>query len=121
MPRYAWLRPDGHNGERLRDILTLAREQRRDYVEFMLHSSELMAGGSRTFPTVDSIEALYADLEALFDAAQGSWRGVTLREYRDGFEDPRGTPPDRWRERRRHAASGTARDGPGRCGRAQVG
>jgi hypothetical protein len=89
LPRYAWLRPDGHNGERLRDILTLAREQRRDYVEFMLHSSELMAGGSRTFPTAESIEALYADLEALFDAAQGSWRGVTLREYRNGFEDPR--------------------------------
>jgi hypothetical protein len=89
LPRYAWLRPDGRNGRRLPGILALAQAQRRDYVEFMLHSSELMAGGSPTFRTQEAIDRLYGDLEALFDAARGHWRGMTLREYRDAFDAAR--------------------------------
>jgi hypothetical protein len=82
LPRYAWFRPDGRNGgPDLRKLLALAEAQRRDYVEFMLHSSELMPGGSPRFPSAESIEALYADLEALFEAAQSTWRGMTLCEY----------------------------------------
>jgi hypothetical protein len=93
LPRYTWLRPDGRNGPRLRSLLSLARDQRRDHVEFMLHSSELMAGGSPTFRTPESIEALYGDLEALFDAARGAWRGMTLREYRDALASAAVTAP----------------------------
>lgn len=86
LPRYWWLRPNGRNGSMLRSILSIAQEQRRDYVEFMLHSSELMAGGSPTFRTPQSIDALYRDLDALFDAARGGWTGMTLSEYRDAFD-----------------------------------
>jgi hypothetical protein len=51
------------------------------YVEFMLHSSELMPGGSHTFSTSESIEALYADVEKVFKAAASSFSGMTLTEY----------------------------------------
>ncbi len=94
-----WLRPDGHN---LEDMLGILRrcigkhigqsidpgidpgiDQGPSCVEFMLHSSELMPGGSPTFVTRDAIDLLYEDLEALFLVAQQSYRGVTLGEFRN--------------------------------------
>ena len=80
-PPAVWLRPRGGNlGEMLR-LLRRARSQRRPYVEFMLHSSEFMPGGSPTFATAEAIENLYRDLEKLFAAAAPFFRGATLGEY----------------------------------------
>jgi peptidoglycan/xylan/chitin deacetylase (PgdA/CDA1 family) len=80
-PRALWLRPDGRNGRGLPRLLQTARAEDRDYVQFMLHSSELMPGGSPRFPSVRSVEALYEDLERLFSAAAAEFRGRTLSEY----------------------------------------
>jgi hypothetical protein len=82
-PRAHWLRPNGRNRNRMIEILRRAAGERRPYVEFMLHSSELMPGGSRRFPTSRHIEDLYGDLEALFGKAKGGFVGMTLREYRE--------------------------------------
>ena len=82
LPAHTWLRPTGRNGRDLLLGLSIAQRQDRDYVEFMLHSSELMAGGSPTFRTDEDISRLYDDLEALFDASRGRWVGHTLSEYR---------------------------------------
>jgi hypothetical protein len=83
MPRHSWLHPVGNTGAQLVRILSVAREQRRDYVEFMIHSSELMAGGSPWFTTQDDIELVYEGLEALFHASTQDWQGRTLSEYHD--------------------------------------
>jgi len=48
---------------------------------FMIHSSELMPGGSPTFQTQESIEKLYADLEVLFSEASQHFEGITLRDF----------------------------------------
>ena len=80
-----WLRPRGDNGQSLLDIVEDARREGRDYVEFMLHSSEFMPGGSPTFPTSQSIERLYEDLDTLFAVASGSFQGCTLSEYAKKF------------------------------------
>jgi hypothetical protein len=82
-PRTLWLRPDGRNGRDLPRLLETARSEGRDFVQFMLHSSELMPGGSRRFPSRRSIERLYEDIERLFAAAEGRFEGRTLSEYRD--------------------------------------
>ena len=82
LPAYSWLRPNGRNGSTLPRLLQMARTHGRDYVEFMLHSSELMAGGSPTFPTDRSIARLYRDLETLFHASTRDWVGQTLSEFR---------------------------------------
>ena len=82
-PSYLWLMPTGQNGSDLLRVLGVAREQGRPYVEMALHSSELMPGGSPKLPTADSIDRLYADLEALFDAATPGFTGCTLSEYYD--------------------------------------
>jgi hypothetical protein len=81
-PSRLWLRPKHRNYKTLLHILAIARQEQRPYIEFMLHSSELMPGGSPTFSSDESIEALYDDLEALFTAAGGDgFEGCTLRDY----------------------------------------
>ena len=65
----------------------------RGHGEFMIHSSELMPGGSPRYPTARSIEALYGCLERLFAAARRDLVGLTLREYHDRFVAAR--PADR--------------------------
>jgi hypothetical protein len=53
-----------------------------DYVEFMMHSSELMPGGSPYFVDEVSIENMYAGLELLFQyVSKKGYKGVTLQEY----------------------------------------
>jgi hypothetical protein len=84
-PPVAWLRPHGDDLKRLLWILSRATAERRDYVEFMLHSSELMPGGSRAFPTERDIEALYDELAALFEAAANHYQGATLSNYAAEF------------------------------------
>jgi hypothetical protein len=78
---YTWLRPNGRNLGQMLTLLRAAVSEGREHVEFMLHSSELMPGGSPTFATVDSIERLYRHLEALFAAAGQNYEGQTLSEF----------------------------------------
>ena len=77
-----WLRPGRNNLRSMMRIVDSARINSSSYVEFMLHSSEFMAGGSPTFPDGDSIEALFGNLESLFEFASRHFNGVTLGEYR---------------------------------------
>lgn len=84
-PAPCWLCPSPLQERRnLNTMITLARQARVDgasHVEFMIHSSELMPGGSRTFQTEIDIERLYAYLEMLFDELSAWCRGVTLAEF----------------------------------------
>ncbi len=82
--RRQWLRP---NGDNLAQLLRLVRRHARlgsPYIEFILHSSEFMPGGSPVLPTAASIERLYAHLEILFTAIAAHFRGATLSEYAAG-------------------------------------
>jgi hypothetical protein len=80
-PPDARLMPNGRNGEAMLWLLDTAIKDGRDYVEFMVHSSELMPGGSPTFITQGSIGRLYRDIELLFAHASQRFQGQTLREY----------------------------------------
>lgn len=76
-----WLRPTRDNLAQVRSLIRLAVADGSPYVEFMLHSSELMPGGNPTFVTREDIERLYSDLEVLFDEAARHFEGATLSEY----------------------------------------
>jgi len=78
-----WLRPNRQNRDSMLAILDEALREQWPCVEFMLHSSELMAGGSPTFETERDVERLYDDLEGLFSNAAGRFRGRTLSEFHD--------------------------------------
>jgi len=78
-----WLRPTGTNLRSMLRILDTAILQDRPYVEFMTHSSELMPGGSPYFPTIESVEKLYRDLNELFSQVTKHFCGSTLIEFHD--------------------------------------
>ncbi|MDR2016264.1 MAG: deacetylase [Burkholderiales bacterium] len=82
VPSVTWLRPRSDNVVAMQTLAArVLAEPDADYIEFMLHSSEFMPGGSPTFQTTEHIEKLYADLETLFSWLATRCRGATLEEY----------------------------------------
>ena len=82
-PAAVWLRPNGRNLPEMLAVLNRAVENRLPCVEFMLHSSELMPGGSPRFRSKGQTARLYDHLEQVFDRARSSFRGCTLEEFRN--------------------------------------
>jgi hypothetical protein len=76
-----WLRPNGRNLDDMLWCVDCAAIENRPYIELMLHSSELMPGGSPYFTTTESVELLYEDLEVLFERIAMSFAGETLTSY----------------------------------------
>lgn len=74
-----WLRPNGHNLQDMKYIVE--KTKNREYIEFMLHSSELMPGGSPNFKNGESIEKMYRDLESLFEMIAMERKGISLSGY----------------------------------------
>jgi hypothetical protein len=82
-----WLRPNGINLNQMLKYLNYALNTKRDYVEFMLHSSEFMPGGSPNFKSESAIEQLYHCLESLFAEASVHFAGCTLSQYFEQFTE----------------------------------
>ena len=80
-PSVNWLRPAGGNVKEMTGVAEKCLAQGNDYVEFMLHSSEFMPGGSPTFKDEAAIEGLYQDLEKLFAWLALRTQGMTLAEF----------------------------------------
>ena len=81
LPERAWLRPNGWNLMSMLRTLRRVHDQHRPHAEFMLHSSELMPGGSPTFESERQIERLYRHLRSLFSHASSHFQAVTLSEF----------------------------------------
>lgn len=80
-PPVHWLRPNGRNMQPMLSIVDHAIHDKKPYIEFMLHSSEFMPGGSPTFHGDSQIETLYSHLEELFERIGRHFVGMTLRDY----------------------------------------
>lgn len=76
-----WLRPNGKNLQEMLYILKKSKNSDSPYVMFMLHSSELMPGGSPTFKREEDVNKLYKDMEILFSKANKDYEGITLRDF----------------------------------------
>lgn len=60
----------------------IEKENKCDYIEFMLHSSELMPGGSPYFPLDKDVNRLFESFEQVFEEfSQDGYIGATLKEY----------------------------------------
>jgi hypothetical protein len=80
-PMWSWACP-GENGlAGMRRAARSARAAGAACVELMVHSSELMPGGSQRFRTAAAIEQLYASLEVLFEELSAWCSGSTLAEF----------------------------------------
>lgn len=80
-PSVNWLRPKRGNLAQMKSVVEKTLQQGADYIEFMLHSSEFMPGGSPTFRDKAEIDRLFDDLEQLFAWLSAKVQGVTLAEY----------------------------------------
>ena len=81
--RNAWLRPTKNlSFKLLKDVLDRVNID-SDYAMFMIHSSEMMPGGSPSFPSLESIEQLYSCIEKIFSYAKNlGYTGCKLSDYR---------------------------------------
>lgn len=78
-----WLRPIKKS---LADLLYLTKfvekEVDSEYLEFMIHSSELMPGGSIYFEDEESVEQLFSILDEFYKILfQRGYIGVTLKDF----------------------------------------
>ena len=76
-----WLRPEGDNLSDLQYVVHQTQKINSDYLMFMLHSSEMMPGGSPAFATAEKIEKLYENLEILFEEISKDFQGISLAKY----------------------------------------
>jgi hypothetical protein len=81
-PKQMWLYPAESSLEHMLEVVEMAVAERRPYVEFVIHSSELMPGGRDMFNDDAAIDSLYADLRTLFREIAKSFTGSTLAEFR---------------------------------------
>ncbi|MDR0807212.1 MAG: polysaccharide deacetylase family protein [Enterobacteriaceae bacterium] len=84
-PSTRWLRPKGNNFEEMKHVAQQCLNEGKNYVEFMLHSSEFMPSGSPTFKDETSIEQLYRDLDELFAWLSQHTQGMTMGEFYRGY------------------------------------
>ena len=80
--RLSWLRPGLKNNFEMKSLLCYLKNEGLDYAEFMIHSSELMPGGSPYFPRKGQIEELYRNLDDFFAFAKHEgYIGMALSDY----------------------------------------
>ena len=78
----SWLRPNLTNRTEMLEIIKYISDSNYGFAEFMLHSSELMPGGSPTFNNNGKIEKLYQDIDEVFSFANSlGYRGMSLSDY----------------------------------------
>lgn len=84
--RKIWLRPSICS---VSDIIRLIDEEDkrgRGYLEFMMHSSEFMPGGSPYYKTEEAIDAMYEVLDTIFSKIRGlGYEGSTLAQIGAGM------------------------------------
>jgi hypothetical protein len=84
-PAPRWLCPtplqEKHNLTAMLQVAQRARAERVPHLEFLLHSSELMPGGSPAFRSASDIDCLYEHLEILFEDISAWCHGETLKEF----------------------------------------
>ncbi|MDR2409871.1 MAG: hypothetical protein LBE13_17420, partial [Bacteroidales bacterium] len=81
------LRPEQKNLNDLLKIVNIASKRKLSFIEFMIHSSELMPNCSLAFPDAESIEKLYKDLDKLFSYISLYFKGMTLKDYIEQYRN----------------------------------
>jgi len=76
-----WVRPNGGNLDEMKYLARTVAHSNSDYLMFMLHTSEMMPGGSPVFRTEEDIEKMYADLDAFFAYVSRFYVGETIGGY----------------------------------------
>lgn len=82
MGKDVWFRPAISTVKEMKEHIEKKILMDADYVEFMIHSTELMPGGSPYFRDAHSVEKEFKDIRSVFEyAVQHEFEGMTMREY----------------------------------------
>lgn len=76
-----WLRPVVSSFEEMISLIETNKKNGFDYVDLMIHSSELMPGGSPYCKNMDDVNQILSKIENTFKAVQKEYKGTTLKEY----------------------------------------
>ena len=77
-----WLRPYRKSLNELLFLSNHVKDEGEDYLEFMIHSSELMPGGSPYFKSEEEIELLYSIMQEYFGwISENGYKGASLSDY----------------------------------------
>lgn len=86
--QHIWLRPACETEQAMLWLINqVSREPNTDYLEFMIHSSELMPGGSPYNIKHEDVESFFRKINTIFThVASLGYVGTTLREYYKSFK-----------------------------------
>ena len=86
---YVWLRPALSSLQGMKKVIDIIdKETDIDFVEFMIHSSEVMPNGSPYFTSINAIEREYEIMNLLFAYAKSKgFVGSTLAEYYESHSE----------------------------------
>ena len=76
-----WLRPIGTGYENLMKTRKYVERNNNAYLMFMIHSSELMPGGSPYFRDECAVENLFFTMENFFDEVSKEYEGISVGKY----------------------------------------
>lgn len=82
-----WLRPALHSYEDMIRIIKLVEKSGSSFLNFMIHSSELMAGCNPYCKTENDIQKMYRKTEQIFEHVSSNYEGITLREFYQEIKD----------------------------------
>lgn len=77
-----WLRPFTKSYKDMVMLSETVKKEGSDYLEFMIHSSELMPGGSPYFKNTEEVELLYKIMDKYFSyITDAGYAGISLSDY----------------------------------------
>lgn len=76
-----WIRPMPNTYGDVVSVYKRALKANEEVIVFMMHSSELMPGGSPYFETSELVEELYRFLEYFFSIVSKDYAGISLSDY----------------------------------------
>lgn len=80
-----WMRPSISNEVEMTALLDCIKAENSEYLEFMMHSSEFMPGGSPYYSTKGEIDSLFLQLDRLFGIIAETYYGCTLANFAEQY------------------------------------
>lgn len=80
-----WLRPALHTKDEMCALIDIVKNEETDYLMFMIHSSELMPGGSPYCKTSEDVEQFLKKLDDMFAYVKDFGEGILLKDYADSL------------------------------------
>lgn len=85
-----WVRLSSQTIDETIKAIRVSEKRKRQYIEFMIHSSELMPGGSPYYKTEADIDNLYIKLNELFSfLRKKNYFGITLSDFKKQYDSDR--------------------------------